>query len=97
MASRSLFRAWISSKSTTRIYEDNQSCIALSRNPIHHARTKHFDIQHHFVREKCENGDIYLEYCPTDNMLADILTKGLNSVRFTTLRNLLGMSPTHHS
>src|SRR5271163_2532660 len=46
------------------IYEDNQSNIALAKNPIHHARIKHIDIQHHFIREKMESGEIDLEYMP---------------------------------
>ena len=61
----------------TVICSDNQGCIALARNPIHHARTKHIDARYHFVREKIENGDIDLEFCPTDNMVADVLTKGV--------------------
>jgi len=44
---------------------DNQSCIALARNPEFHARTKHIDIQHHFIREKVEDKAIQLIFCPT--------------------------------
>lgn len=59
------------------IFSDNQSCISLSRNPTFHARTKHVKIQHHFVREKIENGEIDLVFCGTQDMVADVLTKGL--------------------
>jgi hypothetical protein len=60
---------------------DNQSCIALSRNPEYRARTKHIDIQHHFVREAVENEEIVTEFCPTGEMVADALTKPLPTIK----------------
>ena len=60
----------------TTIYEDNQSCIALAGNPIHYARTKHIDIKCHFIRDHT-NKDVSIVYCPTKEMVADILTKPL--------------------
>ena len=48
----------------TRVYSDNKGCIALTENPVHHDRTKHFDIQHHFVREKVLKGDVELSTIP---------------------------------
>ncbi len=71
--------------------EDNQGAIALVKNPIGHSRTKHIDIRFHFVREAHENGLINLKCCPTEEMLADLLTKPLPKVLFETLRLLLGM------
>ena len=44
------------------------------------------DIRHHFVREKVDDGTIELIYCSTEAMVADVLTKGLSSVKFETLR-----------
>uniref|UniRef100_A0AAV1V3K5 Integrase catalytic domain-containing protein n=1 Tax=Peronospora matthiolae TaxID=2874970 RepID=A0AAV1V3K5_9STRA len=61
----------------TTIYEDNQGCIALAKNPVYHARTKHIDIKYHFLRDKVEEGVIELEYMPTEAMIADGLTKAL--------------------
>ena len=43
---------------STTLFEDNQSAIALAKNPVHHTRSKHIDIQHHFVREKIESKEI---------------------------------------
>ena len=63
-------------KETAIIRSDNQGSLALAKNSIHHARTKHIDIQHHFVREKVESGEVELEYCSTEDMVADILNKG---------------------
>ena len=66
-----------SPKYSIQINSDNQGAIALAKNPIEHARTKHIDIRHHFIREKLESGDINIAYCGTGDMVADILTKGL--------------------
>ena len=57
------------------IHVDNQGCMALAHNPEFHARTKHIDIQYHFIREKVDEGVIQLQYCPTKEMVADVLTK----------------------
>jgi len=65
----------------TTIMCDNQGCIALAKNPKHHSRTKHIDVQHHFIREKIEDEIIDLRYCPTEHMVADVLTKALGRDR----------------
>jgi hypothetical protein len=78
-------------KDATTIYEDNQSCIAIAKNPVQHARTKHIDIQYHFTRTKIQTNDIQLQYCPTDEMLADLLTKPLPRDRTIKLRNEIGI------
>ena len=68
------------------VLEDNQGCIALAKNPVSHARSKHIDIRHHFIRDAVEEGVINLVYCRTDEMLADILTKPLPREQFIKLR-----------
>src|SRR5271155_5336503 len=73
------------------IYCDNQSAIALSHNPQHHARTKHVDIQYHFVRNCVEDGTTRLEYCPTEDMVADGLTKALGPEMHRKLAKMMGM------
>ena len=70
-----------SQENSTTIFDDNQSCMKLIRNPEFHSRTKHIDIQHHFVREHVEKGKIKLVYCQTEEMVADILTKALAKVK----------------
>ena len=76
-------------KGPTIIYEDNQSCIALAKNPVHHARTKHIDIRFHYTREKIEDGEIDVVYVPTSEQLADVLTKPLERVKLEALRKKL--------
>lgn len=60
---------------------DNQSAIALASSHKTNARTKHIDVRYHFIREKVEDGTIALEYVPTDEQLADVMTKSLGLVK----------------
>lgn len=71
----------------TIIFEDNQGCIAMSNNPVMLKRTKHIDVRYHFIREKVENGDVVLKYIPTEDQLADLLTKPLPRHRVVMLRD----------
>ncbi|SCZ92206.1 BZ3500_MvSof-1268-A1-R1_Chr5-2g07707 [Microbotryum saponariae] len=75
----------------TIIHEDNQATIKIANNPTHHARTKHFDVVHHFVSERVGFGEVKLVYCDTDSMVADTLTKGLGRIKFERHRQSMGM------
>jgi len=44
----------------TRIFVDNKSAIALTKNPVHHERSKHIDTRFHFIREHIKEGDMEL-------------------------------------
>jgi hypothetical protein len=57
---------------------DNLGAISLTKNPTQHAGIKHIDVQHHFLRERVENGEVTFEYCSTEEMVADVLTKALS-------------------
>jgi hypothetical protein len=59
------------------LFNDNQSAQRLAVNPVHHNRTKHIDVRHHFIRELIEQNIINLCYLQSGDMIADILTKGL--------------------
>ena len=63
----------------------------MTKNPQYHGRAKHIDIKHHFIRQQVAQGTIALEYCPTIEMTADILTKGLSQERFRILRHKAGV------
>jgi hypothetical protein len=78
-------------ENATVINEDNQGAIQLARNPVHHQRTKHIDIQHHYIRERVESGCIQLDYCHTQKQLADILTKPLVYEKFCAQLTLLNL------
>ena len=73
------------------IQEDNQAAISIAKHPQYHGRTKHISIKFHYVREQVENGTVKLEYCPSSDMIADMLTKGLNKDQFYKLRDLAGV------
>ncbi len=77
--------------SPVMILEDNQGAIAIAKNPVDHSRTKHIDIRYHYIRECVQNGQIQLQYCPTDDMKADILTKPLVRQKFVYLRSQIGL------
>ena len=80
----------------TTILENNQSTICLAKNPQVHGRTKHIDIKYHFVRDLVEAKRIKLIYCASENMVADMLTKGLSIKQFEKLRELAGITKCTH-
>ncbi|GJZ52150.1 hypothetical protein Tco_0606665, partial [Tanacetum coccineum] len=73
------------------LYYDNRSAIALCYNNVQHSRSKHIDIQHHFIQEQVEKGVVELYFVTTDYQLADIFTKALLRERFKFLLPCLGM------
>jgi hypothetical protein len=75
-----------------RIKLDNQSAIALSKNPMLHDRSKHIKTKYHFIRECVELGEISLEFVGIQDQLADFLTKPLSRVKFLELRGRIGVT-----
>ena len=75
----------------TVICSDNQGSIALAKNSVYHARTKHIDIRHHFIREKVQDGDVKVVYCETGKMIADALTKGLPKEKHDCFSDRMGL------
>ncbi|KAH8392285.1 hypothetical protein KR215_004727 [Drosophila sulfurigaster] len=75
----------------TFLYGDNLSAQQLAKNPVHHARTKHIDIRHHFVRDVVKEGHVTLKYVSTDLMIADILTKNLQKLKHTEFTNKMNL------
>jgi len=76
---------------TMVLHCDNTSAINISKNPVQHSRTKHINIQHHFIRDLVESRAVALMFIPTENQLADILTKPLDGSRFESLRKAIGI------
>ena len=75
----------------TTVYADNTGAIALAQNPTQSIRSRHIDFQYHYTREKLNDGTIVLEYTPTDEMIADGMTKALAPPKFARFREQLGM------
>ncbi|KAJ0615698.1 putative RNA-directed DNA polymerase [Helianthus annuus] len=65
-------------KGTSRMMCDNEAAIQISENPVQHDRTKHVEIDRHFIKEKLEAGIIELPFVRSEDQLADILTKAVN-------------------
>ena len=68
---------------------DNVGAINLASNPLSSARTKHIDVRFHFVQELVSSGTIVVEYVPTSEQRADIMTKPLTGSIFGENRNFL--------
>ena len=75
----------ISTADPTRLMEDNTSAIKWSTDSAAWSRTRHIDTRQHAIRSWVESGDLHIEYCPTDDMLADIFTKPLNAIKHAAM------------
>ena len=75
----------------TVLCSDNQGSIALSKNPQHHRRTKHIDVQYHFVREQVAGKTVVFKFVPSTDMAADVLTKALPKPRHGAVVRMLGV------
>ena len=75
----------------TTIHCDNQAAIKLITTDNYHSRTKHIDQRYHFIRDVANKGAIKLVYCPSEDMVADVLTKALPKWKATSHSNALGL------
>lgn len=74
---------------STHLYCDNQAAIAISKNDVHHDRTKHINIRYHFIREVISNKEVELHWIATTDQLADIFTKPLGRNKLNKLKGLV--------
>ena len=75
--------------STPLLLQDNMSTIKIFNQKGNKGKTKHISLRYNIVRELCSNGTLNIQYCPTEDMIADILTKALGPSAFLRLRPLL--------
>ena len=76
---------------TPVLYYDNKSAEALGSNPKYHSRTKHIELDLHFVREHIAKKELVVEHGSSFNQLADVLTKPLCFDHFTYMRDKLNV------
>jgi hypothetical protein len=77
-------------KNATFILSNSQGRLALLKSPVHHPRTKHIDVQFHFVREHIASNEVLSDYCSTKEMAVNIFTKVVPRDQFETCKSKLG-------
>ncbi|KAK9077208.1 hypothetical protein SSX86_005544 [Deinandra increscens subsp. villosa] len=76
---------------TLSIWCDNNSSIKMSKNPICNRKTKHIDVRKHYIRELVAKGVVKVEFCPSEEQVADVMTKPVKLETFEKMRNKLGV------
>ncbi|XP_073120764.1 secreted RxLR effector protein 161-like [Henckelia pumila] len=74
-------------KSPTKIFCDNMSAIVMTKNPVFHARSKHIELRHHFIRNLVNDGEIQLTFVSTGEQIADPFTKPVSSEKLEHFKN----------
>ncbi|RVW47145.1 Retrovirus-related Pol polyprotein from transposon RE1 [Vitis vinifera] len=77
--------------SPMKLYCDNKATISIAHNPVLHDRTKHVEVDKHFIKEKIDNRLVCMTYIPTEEQVADVFTKGLHKRQFDFLVGKLAM------
>uniref|UniRef100_A0AAG5DUF4 Copia protein n=1 Tax=Anopheles atroparvus TaxID=41427 RepID=A0AAG5DUF4_ANOAO len=76
------------------VYEDNQSCLKLLAREQLSNRTKHICTRYHFTKDQINRGEVTCVYCPSEEMIADLLTKPLARMKIQKLVNMIGLTAT---
>ncbi|KAL4376751.1 hypothetical protein GQ457_02G019310 [Hibiscus cannabinus] len=74
-----------------QLFCDNQSAIQIAKYPVQHDKTKHVEIDRHFIAEKIQKGVANLSYIPLTGQLADLFTKSLSKPLFDKFVSKLGL------
>lgn len=75
------------------LFCDNMGSLQLTVNPVFHGRTKHVELDYHFIKEKVALGHIQTQYVESANQLVDVFTKALSRAHFHKLQPKMGLLP----
>ena len=75
----------------TTMFSDNQAAMAMTQSYAVNRRNKHIEVRYHNTRRAVEDGVVELEYCPTEDMTADMMTKALGRVKLQKFRRAAGL------
>ncbi|KAG6518300.1 hypothetical protein ZIOFF_021704 [Zingiber officinale] len=73
----------------TQIYCDNQSAISMTKNPVFHARSKHIELRHNYIRDMVQKKEIHLDFIKTTNQPADVLTKAVSIEKLQQFKDMM--------
>ena len=74
----------------SKFFDDNKVVISIANNPVQHDRTKHVEIDWHFIKERLDSGSICIPYIPLSQQVANVLTKRLLRPNFNFRVSKLG-------
>lgn len=78
-------------KGEMKLFYDNKAAIDISHNPVQHDRTKHVEVDRHFIREKIDSKILEIPFVRSGDQIADMLTKAVSSKVFNEFLDKLGM------
>lgn len=86
-----LFQLGFRKLADVKLLNDNLGALKLAKNHTFHSKTKHIDLRYHFIREAIRNEHFKVEYTPTEEMVADVMTKGLSGPKNRRFIELMGL------